>query len=355
MKNNLLYLLILLTGGTAMAQEISKKSEPSLLEMTEAIATGKYPGIHSILISKPGQPLYEHYFNGYTADSLHDTRSSFKSITSLLVGIAIDEGFIKNVNQKVADFFPENESFKTDPYKKEMTLKNLLEMKSGFDCEEFNETKDCEENMSQSKDWVQFSLDLPMKDLPGEKWAYTSVDPMLFSGIIEKSTGLSVMEFAKKYLFAPLHITQYRWTTDPAGHGMTAGSFYMLPKDALKLGQLVQSNGKWHGKRIISQSWLRESTACTIPISDFSFSRRNTIGIPQPTYYGYYWYREVIKTPELEEPLLFASGNGGQYIFIVQDLDLVVVFNQGNYNSFKAKQAFEIMARYILPIYKKKP
>jgi CubicO group peptidase (beta-lactamase class C family) len=287
-------------------------------------------------------------------DSLHDSRSSFKSITSLLVGIAIDKGFIKNVDQKVYEFFPEYPFLKTDKLKKILTIKNLLEMKSGFDCEEFNDTKDCENEMSLSKNWVEYSLNLPMKDKPGEVWTYTSIDPVILSGIIRKSTNMSVMDFAKKYLFDPLEISHNKWTIDPSGNGMTAGSFYIRPINMLKIGQLVKDKGAWKHKQIISKKWILESTLCDIAIPHFSFmkSSRSKIGSPQPAYYGYYWYKEVLKTNDTEENLLFASGNGGQYIFVVENLNLTFVFTQGNYGSFKAKQAFEIMVKYILPNFK---
>lgn len=338
----ILCIFFLLSGIGASAQD---KISDSL---------SQYPGIHSLLISKGNKLVYEHYFNNFTQDSLHDSRSSFKSITSLLIGIAIDKGLIKDINQKVSDFFPENLSFKNDPNKKSMTIKNLLEMKSGFDCEEFNGTKDCEEEMSNSKDWVQFSLDIKMKNKPGEQWAYTSVNPMILSGIIKKATGISVMDFAKKYLFDPLGISKYKWTVDPSGNGMTAGSFYILPRDMMKIGQLVLNRGNWKGKQIISKKWIDQSTQCDIPIPDFSFmkSGKSKIGSPQQTYYGFYWYKELLKTSTVNEELLFASGNGGQYIFIIKDLNLTVVFTQGNYGSFKAKQAFEILAKYLIPAYR---
>lgn len=104
-----------------------------------------------------------------------------------------------------------------------MTIENLLRMESGFDCKEFNDGKDCETNMMASKDWVRFSLDLPMKNKPGTVWAYTSSDPMILSGIISRVARMSIMDFAKKYLFDPMGIKHYRWTVDPSGHGMTAG------------------------------------------------------------------------------------------------------------------------------------
>jgi len=349
-KIHLAYLIILLNIFSISAQNQKTKYFAHLDQMTDSIVNNHYARIHSVLIAKDNQLIYEKYFNGYTKDSLHDTRSSFKSITSLLVGIAVDKGFIKDINQKVYEFFPEYPSLKTDPLKKLLTIKNLLEMKSGFDCEEFNDTKDCEDSMSLSKNWVAYSLKLPMKNKPGEIWSYTSIDPMILSGVLKKATKMSVKDFAKKYLFDPLDISSYKWTLDPSGNAMTAGSFYIKPFDMLKIGELVKNKGVYNQKQIISKKWIAESTVCDIPIPDFSFmkSSRSKFGIPQPAYYGYYWYRETIKTNNIQENVLFASGNGGQYIFIIQRLNLTVVFTQGNYGSFKAKQAFEILAKFIL-------
>jgi CubicO group peptidase (beta-lactamase class C family) len=344
-------ILFLWFSLTAAAQDAKINQDSLLLQMTGAIEQGQYPKVHSVLIFKGDKPVYEHYFNGFNRDSLHDTRSSFKSVTSLLIGIAIDKGLIKDVNQKVYEFFPEYPAFKKNKLKKEMTIKNLLEMKSGFDCEEFNETKDCENEMSLSKDWVKFSLDLPMKYKPGEVWSYTSIDPMILSGVISKAAKMTIMEFSRKYLFEPLGILDYKWTVDPAGHGMTAGSFYIRPVDMIKLGQLVQGNGVWKGKQIISERWISQSTHCDIPIPDFSNAKssRSQLLLPQSTYYGFYWYRELLKTKDFQKDLLFASGMGGQFIFMIKDLDLTVVFTQGNYRSFKSKQAFEILGKYIVP------
>jgi len=327
-----------------------------LNEMTKAIDTGTYTGIHSVLISKNGQTIYEHYFNGFTADSVHDSRSSFKSITSLLVGIALDRGLIKDIDQHVYTFFPKDTAFANDPRKREITIKDLLEMRSGFDCDEWSDGgKICEDDMMQSPDWVKFSLALPMKYGPGKVWSYTSCGPMIISGIISNVAHMSVMDFAARYLFKPLGITRYRWTVDPAGHGMTAGSFYILPKDMLKIGQLVLNGGTFNGKRIVSNKWIERSTTATIPIPDqWSFIKfsRSKVAIPQQTYYGFYWYNELIKSNTYAENVVFASGNGGQYIMVIKNMGLTVVFMQGNYQSWKAKRAFDLLAKYIIPAFR---
>lgn len=351
MNKYIFTLYLLLATCFATGQHLSAKQHTLLDSLTLLAHTGDYPNMNSILISRDGQLVYEQYFNGWNKDSLHDSRSSFKSITSLLTGIAIDKGLIRDVGQKVYSFFPEYRS--NDVRKNDMTIENLLQMESGFDCEEFNDGKDCETDMTTTKDWVKYSLDLPMKDKPGSVWAYTSCDPMIISGIIGGVAKMSVMDFARKYLFEPMGIKRYKWAVDPAGHGMTAGSFYILPSDMLKIGEMVCQKGIWEGHRIVSESWLKKSTNTPIAIPDFSFARfsKSSVVIPQNTYYGYYWYREEIRTGSLRENVLFASGNGGQYIMVMEKLGLVVVFTQGNYNSWKAKKAFDLLARVILPAF----
>lgn len=355
MKHTLvIFLLLTFKYGPVNAQNSSYKKEKLLAQMTAAVSANEYTGMHSILVAVGNKIAYEKYFNGYKQDSLHDSRSSFKSITSLLTGIAIDKGYIKSTAQQIYGFFPEYPNFAYDDSRKRaITIQNLLDMQSGFDCEEFEGTKDCEEEMMQSKDWVKFSLDLPMKHQPGTMFAYTSCDPMILSGIISKAAHMPVMDFARKYLFAPLGITDYKWTVDPSGNAMTAGSFYIRPRDMLKIGQLLNNGGTWKGQRVISERWIGESIKTSIAIPGFSFAKssRSEIFIPQQTFYGNFWYKESIRTVNLREDMLFASGNGGQLIITIKRLDMVVVFTQGNFSSWKAKRAFELLGKYILPAF----
>ncbi|WP_133576702.1 serine hydrolase domain-containing protein [Pedobacter metabolipauper] len=358
MRNKMILLkaiivIFLLTSGIARSQTANRSA--ILAAMTESILKDKDSGIHSILIKNDDTIDYARYFNGFTKDSIHDTRSSFKSVTSLLVAIAIDQGLIKSTNQKMIDFFPEYVPIKNNNnWKKSITIQHLLDMRSGFDCGEFNDGKDCETPMSETNNWVKFSLDLPMKNKPGTVFAYTSCNPMIISGIISKVSHMSVMDFAAKYLFAPLGISRYRWTVDLSGNGMTAGSFFMLPEDMVKIGQLVRDGGKWKGKQVITKKSIDHATNANQLIPDFSYARvsKSQNLIPQNAFYGGFWYRERIKTKALDEELLFTSGNGGQYIFVIKNLHLVVVFTQGNYGSWKAKKAFDLLGSYILPAFR---
>lgn len=318
----------------------------------KTVEAGRYPYVDGIIIAQKGKTLYQHYFNGYTADSLHDMRSAFKSITGLLMGIAIDKGYIKSVQQRVYPFFTAYGHF-TDSSsgRLAMRIQNLLEMKSGFDCEEWNGTRDCEEAMSKTRDWLKFSLKLPMANRPGTVWAYSSVNAMIVGGIIAAATKMPLGKFAERFLFRPLGIRDYRWTRDPAGHYMTAGSFFMKPADMLKVGQLILSGGRWKGHRILSKKWVRTATAPITKIKDFSnvaiSGSKNAR--PQSTYYGYYWYQERLVTGRFNYNLLFASGNGGQYIMVIPELNLVVVFTGHSYNSSKSKLPFAILIENILP------
>jgi len=314
---------------------------------------GTYNNVDGIVISRYGKTIFQDYFHEYTKDSLHDSRSAFKSITGILVGIAIDKGYIKNVQQKVYKFFPDyKRPANWDKRKDSMTIEHLLEMKSGFDCEEWNGTKDCEAEMGNTRDWIKFCLDLNLKNKPGSKWDYTSINAMLLGGIIANASHMTVSQFADRFLFKPLGIKRYIWTKDSLGHELTAGNFFILPDDMIKIGELVLNNGIYQKKRIVSSKWIRMMTAKLTEIENFSNVRisKNKEAIPQPTYYGYTWYNEKIVTRQLSYNVVFASGNGGQYIMIVRDINLVVVFTGNSYNSSKSKLPFDIMIRYILPV-----
>ncbi len=354
MNKRIITLCFLVMTYCAAGQSLSGKQHKFLDSLQILANENNYSGIHSILIAKDGKLVYEQYFNGWNKDSVHDSRSAFKSITSLLTGIAVDKGLIKDVNQKVYAFFPEYKDFSgNNAWKKDMTIGHLLRMQSGFDCEEFDGEKDCETDMMASKNWVRFSLDVPMKHKPGTAWAYMSGNPMILSGIISRVAKMSIMDFAKKYLFDPMGIKHYRWTVDPSGYGMTAGSFYILSSDMMKIGQMMLQKGMWNGNRIVSAAWLEQSTNTPVPIPGFSYVKfsGSAVAIPQPTYYGYYWYKEEIRTKTFRENVVFASGNGGQYLMLIERLGLVVVFTQGNYNSWKAKKAFDLLARFIIPAF----
>lgn len=349
-KRSHLTLLLWCTGLYLAAQTSSSKLDT----MEHQILEGIYPGIHSVLIQQSGQLLYENYFGGYTADSLHDVRSAFKSITSLLAGIALDQGHLSSLDAPLLSFFPNYEP--DDPRKHQISLRHLIQMRAGFRAEEFYGIgPDAEDAMWESEDWVKYALSLDMKDTPGLNFSYNSCEPMLLGAAISRAVDQSIMDFSREQLFSPLGITDYRWTISPEGNGMTAGSFFMKPRDMVKLGELVLREGAWGEASIISTPWIHTSTRCLTPI-DFSFVRYSRLDDAelQTARYGYYWYRERLRFQGIDTEVLFASGNGGQYIMILEDYDMIVVFTGGNYNSWRGKLPFELLLKYILPSFEKR-
>ncbi|WP_340066169.1 serine hydrolase [Ascidiimonas aurantiaca] len=315
--------------------------------MKKAISSQEYPNIDGVLVSQNDQIIFEEYFHGFDRDSLHDTRSSFKSITSLLAGIAIDRGLFA-VDDEIEKFITE---WKNDPRGK-ITVKNLLEMKSGLACEGFfGIGPDCESEMWETDNWLKYILNIPLRHNPCLNWAYTSVEPELMGIIISRTSGLTLMEFARRYLFEPLEITNYKWYIKPNGDGYAAGSFFMRPIDMLKIARLVLNKGHWQGKQIVSESWIDQSTHCQTDV-EMSFSRfaRTENAKYSTATYGYFWYRERLSYENIKTELLFASGNGGQYIMVLKDYGAAIVFTGSNFGNWRGKLPFDVLLKHIIPI-----
>ncbi|MEM7575793.1 MAG: serine hydrolase [Bacteroidota bacterium] len=329
----------------------SCKAQPVANDQTEAIreviASDQYPNIDGVVIARKGEIIFEAYFNGFHRNKLHDTRSSFKSVTSLLAGIAIDQGLFA-LEDELQTFF---EDWKDDPRGK-ITVKDLLQMKSGLESECFLDWGPCvESDLFESEDWLQFILDVPLRHEPGLNWEYTSIEPQLVGLIIAQTSGMTIMDFARQYLFEPLEITNYEWLIDPQGRGYTAGSFNMLPRDMLKIAQLVLDNGVWEGEQIVSADWIAESTTCPTDV-EMSFVRFT--GLQNAKYttanYGYFWYREALQFGDIKTEALFGSGNGGQYMMVLEEYDLALAFTGSNYGNWRGKLPFVILLRHLIPM-----
>ncbi|WP_461102835.1 serine hydrolase domain-containing protein [Spirosoma koreense] len=343
--------ILLAIGVLGLANCQAQSVDQSLRKrLNQKVADKLYPKIDAILVEQDDKMIIEEYFNQFKKDTPHDTRSSFKSITSLLAGIAIDKKLLA-LDDRLGRFFPELK----DEGKRNIRLQHLLEMRSGLNCEEFYEIgPECEDQMVQTQDWIAYCLGVNLVSQPGLNWSYNSNDPMLVGELIARASGMSVMEFAKKYLFQPMGITDYKWTVSPKGQGMTAGSFYMKPGDMLKIINLVKNKGNWNGHQIVSANWIATSTNCRIPI-DFSFTRYSRLANAhyESARYGFFWYKEHLQYKDIDTDVLFASGNGGQYMMLLPAYNLTAVFTGSNYGNWRAKLPFEVLLKYILPALKK--
>jgi CubicO group peptidase (beta-lactamase class C family) len=285
----------------------------ALAEMFDFVRERKIP-VHSVQIVRHGRLVLDAYFYPYRAGMRHDVASVTKSITSTLVGIAIDKGLIRNVRQPVISFFPSRSITSLDTRKRVMTLEHLLTMQAGWDCGfEPNEARLFE--MRRTGDWPQFMLDLGMVAEPGTRWAYCSGNCHVLSAILAQTTGTNALAFARRELFTPLGIEDVMWSADVHGNNHGWGDLQLHPRDMAKIGQLFLQRGRWHDRPLISETWIREATRSHVERT----SNRD--------HYGYFWWVKGNDFPGMFE----AVGRGGQRINVWPARDLVIVFTGGEF------------------------
>jgi len=304
------------------------------------IIDGTYPNVHSVLIIKDDKLVLEEYFYEYNKDSLHELRSATKSFFSALTGIAIDKKIIKSTNEKVLSFFPEYNFENITELKKQITIENLLTNESGLDCDASNpKTVGNETKMNNSDDWIKFTFDLPMLSIPGENGMYCSGNPITVGRIIEKESKTKLSDFAQKNLFEPLEIKKFKWNFKPDKSSVeTFCQLYLRPRDMAKFGLLFLNNGKWNGKQIVSEEFVKQS-----------LSKHSVI---QGVDYGYLWWIKYFDAAGTRYYGKGAQGNGGQRIYLFEEQNMVVVITAGNYNSQSSSD--EIIKKNILPVFNKK-
>jgi len=280
-------------------------------------------GISALLVMRHGQPVFEQYWNGYDKDTLHDLRSATKSITSLLVGIAIDQHALGGVDDTIAQWLAAD--YPGAPVLADgLVLENLLTMRSGLACNDWNvDSPGQEEHMYAHQDWVEFWLNLPLKYAPGSVTSYCTGNPVVLGRILAKATQQEVPAFAQARLFGPLGITSAVWNTyDNGTRTDTGGHMHLRPRDMARIGQLALQRGQWNGTQLVSTAWMDASTS-----EHTEFDAGPTDG------YGYLWWHGTLELATREVPFFFANGAGGQYIFVVPQLDLVAVFTGENYGN----------------------
>jgi CubicO group peptidase (beta-lactamase class C family) len=231
-----------------------------ILEMMAAIKKKGYT-IQSVSIVRNGYLVLDAYIYPYKDGQKHEMYSVTKSVTAALIGIAIDKGYIKDVNQTITELFPNKNISNLDELKRSLTLMDLLIMASGLDCNDASANRWAGTiAMTKSNDWTQYTLNLPMAQAPGEYFHYCNGVSHLLSAIIQESSGMKTLEFAKKYLFDPLGIIDYDWAESPEGTNSGYSGLRLHPKDMAKIGLLYLNQGKWENKQIISAQWIKAST-----------------------------------------------------------------------------------------------
>ncbi len=280
-----------------------------LLDMLDVIWQNDVK-IDSVLVVRNGYIVLDAYSHPHDADDFHPIYSCSKSVTSALIGIAIDKGDIKGVHQPVLDFFPNHTAKNLDDDKKAMTLAHVLTMTTGLECRDsFRYHWVGLQQMKNSPDWVQFMLDLPMAERPGTNFNYCNGATFLLSAVLQQKTGMNALSFAKKHLFEPLGISDFMWPANSQGITVGYSDLHIRPRDMAKIGFLYLNNGLWEDKQIISSRWIKESTRKHV----------STKGLMD---YGYQWWT-------LGSGAYTALGYGGQFIFVVPLKNIVAVFTSG--------------------------
>jgi len=333
-----------------------------LNKVTTKIEKQEYPNIHSVLIAKNGKLFYEHYFKGedqiwgrdignvqFTDTTLHDIRSVTKSIVSACIGIAIEKGYIKSVNQKISDFFPEMEgTFIGD--KSNWTIQNFLTMTTGLSWNEdvpYNNPENNETIMSSSENPVEYVLTQPLATKPGTKFNYNGGATQVLAEIIVMASKTPLDRFVKEHLFEPLGIDKFEWTKYSAWNGSdtfaAASGLRLTSQDLLKFGLLYRNNGNWNGKQIIPSQWVEESFSEKIEFPSKVANGNDAYG------YQFWMWPEYISNNEFK--MIAAIGNGGQNIYFDLKNDIIVVTTAGNYNNWDIKNdPYALLRNEIYPL-----
>jgi len=324
-------------------------SASKLAEMESTIRSEQFKKITSVLIARHGKLAYEGYFSGTDANTLMDTRSATKSITSMLIAITIDKGVLAGVDTPILPFFPDKQPLQNpDPRKEKITVEDFLTMSSLLECDDWNDfSRGNEERMYVIEDWAKFALDLPIKgfapwatkpkDSPyGRSFSYCTAGAFLLGRVVERSAKMPAEEFARKNLFTPLGIEKADWKFSPLGEAQTGGGLGLRSRDLLKLAQLYANGGVWNGKQVVPESWVKISTQPHVRIDD-------------QTLYGYLWWLKSFRSGEHAHPAYFMSGNGGNKVVVVPDLDMVVVITSTNYATRGMhEQTEKLLTDYVL-------
>ncbi|NOJ42597.1 serine hydrolase domain-containing protein [Bradyrhizobium australiense] len=312
--------------------------------------------VHAVVIVRHGTLVFEQYFPGYDepwglgsgphdfdATTKQDMRSVSKSVISLLVGIAIDRELIKSADEPVVKFFPDYATLKS-PGWDNITLRHLLTMSSGIQWDEnraWNDPQNDEPRLSSEADPFRYILSKPIAAPPDAAWTYNGGGTDLLGNIIERVSGKSLDGFAREALFAPLGISDWEWMKYRNERIASAVGLRLRPRDAAKIGQLVLNRGAWNGRQIVSPKWIEQSVT----------PRFQAIGyFGGLFYYGQQWWMGRTLSGDKDVKWIAAMGLGGQRIFIVPDLDLVVMTTSGLYG--RARQgnaALDILTNLIVP------
>lgn len=330
-----------IAGGTGMASQQTPESAgfaPDIDErLTLGVRSGLLSNLHAVLALRDGDIVLERYFTGadedwgrplgtvdFDAATLHDLRSVTKSITSLVYGIALDQGRVAAPGDRLLDSFPQYPDLAEDPQRSAWTVSDALNMTLGTEWNEqlpYTDPRNSEIAMEQADDRYRFILDRSIVSEPGTRWNYNGGCSALLGYLVERGTGQRLDEFANEALFAPLGIETFEWNRGKDGAVATASGLRLTARDLARIGEMMRADGRHDGGQVVSSQWLER---CRTPQVQASYGNK----------YSNQWYVSGQPVPAVNgfREAVFAMGNGGQRLYVMPSLDLTVVTYSGNYN-----------------------
>jgi CubicO group peptidase (beta-lactamase class C family) len=356
-------------GQGAEASEVSRRSVPEpwatktpadvgldpapLAALRERLTATPELNVHSVLIVKDGALVYEQYLEGrdeyggadlgvvrFDRETLHDMRSTTKSVVSALVGIAMGDGLIRGVDTPVIDLLPEHTMADREA-KRSILLRHVLTMTAGLEWDEsmpYTDPRNSESQMIRSGDPLGYVLSRQLMAEPGSQFNYNGGLTELLGAVVRQATGRNLVAFAQERLFAPLGIERFEWRRHANGLPRAASGLRLRPVDLAKFGYLYLHRGQWNGRQILPAAWVDESLREHSTAQHFG--------------YGYQWWIPRFTAEGTPIEAFNTSGNGGQRAFVFPTLGLVVVTTAGNYNQFEGERQYishRLIVEYVLP------
>ncbi len=279
-----------------------------------------------LVVIKENKLVIEEHFNTYMWNTIHDIRSAGKSVTALLLGVALQDGLIESLDQSVYSLFSEAKNPSINEDYKKIKLQHLLNMSSGLDADSDDwRTPGQSSNWIALDDWKEYVLNIPLKSKPGENFVYADIHPLLIGLAIEEASGMSLNDYAQEKLFGPLGINQVYWFTNAANQTGAAGNLYLTTLDFAKLGLLITNGGKWNDQQIISANYIESLINTREPLPE-SWSRF-------ADSYGMFWYKSTKTFAGKKLDYLFGSGFGGNHLIVIPEEQLVIAVTSSAYGA----------------------
>jgi Beta-lactamase class C and other penicillin binding proteins len=326
------YLSNSLPVSTPEAEGVSSKG---ILKFLDAVDKGKNE-LHSFVMLRHGKIISEGWWSPYGKELKHVMFSASKSFTSMGIGLAIAENRLK-LTDRVVTFFPNSLPDTLSTYMKEMTVQDLLKMSTGMNTDPLFTARG-------SSDWPKTFMSSPVENKPGTVFKYNNMATFMLSAIVQKASGEKLVDYLKRRLFDPLGIKNFTWDEAPGGYTFGAIGLRLQSEDMAKFGQMLLQKGKWNGKQIVPQSWVKEATSFQI-ISNAPENKTPKDLNDWEQGYGYQFWRSRNNSYR-------ADGLGGQFIIVLPDKDAVVVLTSAATNT---QEELNLVWDHLLPAIQDKP